>query len=40
MKDPSGDWVAPPPSYDPIVAEGKKVVLTNTRSSICNKIMH
>jgi hypothetical protein len=23
MKDTSGNWISPPPTYDPIVAEGK-----------------
>lgn len=23
MKDPAGDWIAQPPPYEPIVAEGK-----------------
>ncbi|KAK1548792.1 hypothetical protein Q3G72_010278 [Acer saccharum] len=35
MKDPTGNWIAEPPSYEPIVAEDKTVHNLNEFIEIC-----
>ncbi|KAH7510880.1 hypothetical protein JRO89_XSUnG0244100 [Xanthoceras sorbifolium] len=41
MKDPAGNWIAEPPSYEPIVAEGKhydlvEILAVNFKAVICS----
>ncbi|KAK1548790.1 hypothetical protein Q3G72_007683 [Acer saccharum] len=41
MKDPAGNWIAEPPSYEPIVAEGKhydlmQILAVNFKAMICS----